>query len=82
MTTVFSEKAPVLRLNAGKTKSEKSEQLGYMYLLAGVVAAFRNPRAHAADLKDSPETALLVLELVDHLLGVVRKAKRTRKRQP
>lgn len=81
MTTVFSERSPVLRVNANKTKSDKSEQLGYMYLFAGMVAAFRNPRAHSADLKDSPETALMVLELVDHLLGVVRKATRTRRRK-
>lgn len=81
MTSVFSEKKPVLRVNEGRTKSDKSEQLGYMHLFAGVVAAFRNPRAHRADIEDSPEGALLMLEFANHLATVVHASKKTRRRR-
>lgn len=79
MTSTFSVDRPVLRVNRLKSRSNRSEQLGYMHLMAGVCAAFRNPRAHSASVEDSPETALMMLELTDHLVETVRKSTRTRR---
>ena len=79
MTKVFSVGNPILRLNAGRTKSDLSEQLGYMHLYAGVVAAIRNPRAHRADVEDSPDAALMMLEWTNHLVFRARAARRVRK---
>ena len=52
-----------------------------MNLCAGVVGAWRNPRAHSTDIEDSPESALMMLETIDHLMAVVAEAKRTRSRK-
>lgn len=78
MTTVFSVGDPLLRVNALKSKTDISEQLGYMHLFAGVVGAWRNPRAHKL-MDDTPESALMMLEVTEHLIGVARRAIRTRK---
>jgi uncharacterized protein (TIGR02391 family) len=75
MTTAFSPGNPTLRVNPGRTKTDKVEQLGYMCLFGGVVSAFRNPRAHRADTQDDPATALMMIELIDHLVGVARRSK-------
>jgi uncharacterized protein (TIGR02391 family) len=72
MTTAFSSRKPVLRVNSGRTRTDSAEQLGYMHLCAGVVSAFRNPRAHRADIEDSPAGALMRIELIDHLAAVAR----------
>jgi uncharacterized protein (TIGR02391 family) len=80
MTLVFSEKRPILRIpDALKTDSQKSEQRGHMMLCQGVVAAWRNPRAHSL-IDDSPARALLMLEVLDNLITVTRAATRTRRR--
>lgn len=78
MTVVFSPKAPLLRLNAGRSKSDESEQRGHMHLCQGVVGAWRNPRAHSL-MDDDPERALMMLEMIDALLAVTKTATRTRK---
>jgi uncharacterized protein (TIGR02391 family) len=46
MTAAFSPQSPTVRLNDLKNQTERDEQLGYMYLSAGLIAAARNPRAH------------------------------------
>jgi uncharacterized protein (TIGR02391 family) len=46
MTTAFSPQNPKVRVNDLKNQTERDEQLGYMYLSAGLIAAARNPRAH------------------------------------
>lgn len=43
---VFSEKNPLLRLNDGKTETERSEQRGAGFLAKTIVALLRNPNAH------------------------------------
>lgn len=79
MTLVFSANAPILRINAGTSKSDVSEQRGYMQLCQGVVAAWRNPRAHKL-LSDSPARALMMLEMIEFLITTTKAAKRARKR--
>ena len=77
MTSMFSPKAPVLRLNPGKSQNDESEQRGHMLLCQGVVAAWRNPRAHAL-VDDSPAKALMMLETLDDLITTTKAATRTR----
>ena len=78
MTIVFSPNAPLLRINAGRSKSDESEQRGHMHLCQGVVGAWRNPRAHSL-MDDDPERAVLMLEMIDGLIATTKAATRTRK---
>jgi hypothetical protein len=81
MTLVFSVQKPLLRVpNALKSESQRSEQRGHMMLCQGVVAAWRNPRAHSL-IDDSPVRALLMLEMLDNLITVTKAATRTRRRK-
>ena len=80
MTNVFSPKNPLLRLNALKSKSDDSEQRGHMMLCQGVVAAWRNPRAHAL-LDDDPQRALLMVETIQDLMRVSKAATKTRRKK-
>lgn len=81
MTVAFSPKTPLLRVNAGRSKSDESEQRGFMHLCQGVVGAWRNPRAHSL-MDDEPERVLLMLEMIDLLMAGAKAATRTRKRKP
>jgi uncharacterized protein (TIGR02391 family) len=75
MQTVFSTNSPVLRFNALSTETEKSEQRGMMFLYAGVMLAFRNPRAHEI-VKDDPEMALEIISFISHLARALDRAER------
>jgi uncharacterized protein (TIGR02391 family) len=81
MTLAFSPNGPLLRINAGRSKNDESEQRGHMFLCQGVVGAWRNPRAHSL-LDDSPSTALMMLETLDSLMSTTKRATRTRRRKP
>ncbi len=81
MDRAFSEKNPVLKLNALKTTSQKDEQIGYMLIFGGCVVGIRNPRAHDHPKIDSPEAALEMLVWANHLMRFVDEAKRVRKRK-
>ncbi len=76
MQTVFSTNSPVLRFNALKTETEKSEQQGMMFLYAGVMLAFRNPRAHEV-VRDDPEMALEIIGFISHLATALDRAERS-----
>lgn len=78
MTSVFSVNNPLLRLNRLRSDSDRSEQRGHMMLCQGAVAAWRNPRAHSSQVKDSPEKALMMLENIQHLMEKTKGATRTR----
>lgn len=81
MNQAFSLKNPVLKLSALKTDSQKDEQLGYMLILGGCMTGIRNPRAHEHQLWDLPDVALEMLAWANHLMRVVGRAKRARKRR-
>lgn len=66
MQMVFSPKAPVLKFNDQLNDSEKSEQLGMMYLYAGTMLAIRNPRAHGL-IEDHPENAIEYISFISML---------------
>lgn len=46
MLTVFSVNNPTLRFNDFVSQSDKDEQEGFMYLLAGATLGIRNPKGH------------------------------------
>jgi uncharacterized protein (TIGR02391 family) len=80
MTIAFSPSGGLLRINRLKSQNEISAQRGHMLLCQGVVSAWRNPRAHSI-IADSPDRALMMLQLIDDLISVTRAATRTRKRK-
>ncbi|MEU4288986.1 TIGR02391 family protein [Kribbella sp. NPDC026596] len=81
MTQAFSVSNPLLRLNRLRSDSDKSEQRGHMMMCQGVVAAWRNPRAHSSQFEDSPLNTIMMLEHVQHLISVTKSATRTRQRR-
>ena len=68
MRSAFSANNPVLKLNDVQTQSERDEQRGYMDIYAGAMTGIRNPRAHDHQLVDSPEAALEMITLANHLM--------------
>lgn len=80
MTLAFSPNRPLLRINRGRSKNDESEQRGHMFLCQGVVAAWRNPRAHALR-DDPPAQALMMLEVLNDLITTTKAATRTRQRR-
>ena len=46
MSTCFSTKSPILKLNNMNTESEINEQEGFMFLFMGAMQGIRNPLAH------------------------------------
>jgi uncharacterized protein (TIGR02391 family) len=75
MQLVFSPRAPLLKFNDQLNDSEKSEQQGMMFLYAGAMLAFRNPRAHGL-LSDDPVVALEIIGFVNFLAKALDRAKR------
>ncbi|MCK4821191.1 TIGR02391 family protein [bacterium] len=73
MQTVFSPKNPILKFNDLKTETDKSEQQGMMFLYAGAMLAFRNPRAHEI-IEDDPEKALEYIVFLSLLAKSLDKA--------
>ena len=66
MQAVFSPKNPILKFNELITDTDKSEQQGMMFLYAGSMLAFRNPRAHGI-VEDDPEVSLEVISFISIL---------------
>lgn len=67
MMKVFSPKNPILKFNDLKSETDLSEQQGMMFLYAGAISAFRNPRAHGIRI-DEPENALDIILFISLLL--------------
>lgn len=81
MTSVFSENKPRLRLNRLRSDSDRSEQRDHMLMCQGVVAAWRNPRAHESDTEDEPLDVVAMIEHVQSLLAITKNAVKTRTRK-
>lgn len=81
MLHVFNLDQPVLRLNDLRRVSERDEQAGYRFMLAGAMTGIRNPRAHEHTIRDQADVALELLVIANHLMRVVRRTTRTRRRQ-
>jgi len=68
MMTAFNESKPIIKLNLGKTESDKNEQEGYKFLFAGTIVGIRNPRGHKISVNDDEEMCLEHLSVISHLL--------------
>jgi uncharacterized protein (TIGR02391 family) len=75
---VFGLPNAPLKLNQCKTESDRDEQDGYRMIFGGVWRGLRNPRAHES-IEDDPEAALEMLVMINHLLRVLARAKRSRR---
>ena len=75
MQEVFSAKNPTLAFNDLQTQSDHDEQQGLMFLFAGTILAFRNPRAHELIL-DDPERALETIGFISLLAKLLDQAKK------
>lgn len=82
MLHVFNLDNPVLRLNDLRRVSERDEQAGYRFMFAGAMTGIRNPRAHEHTLRDQADVALEMLVMANHLMRVVRRSTRVRRRRP
>lgn len=68
MMAAFNENAPIMRLTAMSSDSQRDEQRGYKYLFSGTMVAIRNPRGHEHSVIDDPGLCLDHLGLVSALL--------------
>ena len=75
MQNVFSPNNPVLKFNNLQTETDKSEQKGMMFLYAGAMLAFRNPRAHHI-IEDDPELSIQYIAFLSLLAKSLDKAER------
>ncbi|MBI4200388.1 MAG: TIGR02391 family protein [Chloroflexi bacterium] len=78
MRRAFSAENPAIKVNRFRSKSEKDEQRGYMELYAGAMTGIRNPRAHEHQLEDTPEAALEMLTIANHLFRKLESSRRSR----
>jgi uncharacterized protein (TIGR02391 family) len=76
MQSVFSPKNPTLKFSDLKNESERSEQQGLMFLYAGAMMAFRNPRAHGL-IQDDAENALDYIAFLSLLAKMLDRATKT-----
>jgi uncharacterized protein (TIGR02391 family) len=81
MMAVFDRDKPILRLNPLKSVTDGDQQEGYKFMFAGAMLGIRNPRAHEHDLRDDAWAALEMLVLANHLLRVLARAVKPRKRR-
>lgn len=70
----FGGQNPIIQVNAGYTESQKDEQRGTEQLLRGLYTAIRNPRSHEKRT-DPCETADVVINFVNNLVGVIDKSR-------
>jgi uncharacterized protein (TIGR02391 family) len=81
MLHVFNTDNPVLRLSDLRRVSERDEQAGYRFMFAGAMTGIRNPRAHEHSIRDQADVALELLVFANHLMRVVRRSTRVRRRR-
>lgn len=82
MRVAFSARSPILRLNPFQSQTDRDEQQGYMDIFAGSMTGIRNPRAHDHELTDTPEVALELLILANHLMRRLDAATRIEQQRP
>lgn len=73
MMSAFSDSGPV-KLNTLVTDSEKDEQRGYQFILAGAMSAVRNPRGHEHSQFDSADVCLDHLSLASMIIRRIENA--------
>jgi uncharacterized protein (TIGR02391 family) len=68
MSKVFSEDAPIIKLNELLTQSDKDEQEGFKFLFMGAMVGIRNPKAHDSVIQKDPFITLEYLGFASFLI--------------
>lgn len=74
MMNAFNEAAPKIKLTDLVTTSDKDEQMGFRFMLAGAMSGIRNPRGHEI-LTDPIDRSLDHLSLASVLLRRIEERK-------
>lgn len=82
MATAFSQETPVLKLNAGRTRSNSDEQEGFKLIFIGVMQGIRNPKAHDTVPDPPGDVTLEYLALASLLMRRLDQSRRARVRRP
>jgi uncharacterized protein (TIGR02391 family) len=75
MSKVFTANSPIIKLNELKTRSNKDEQEGFMFLFMGAMEGIRNPKAHENIIQNDPYRALEYLGLASLLMKIAEEGK-------
>jgi uncharacterized protein (TIGR02391 family) len=75
MSTVFSSKNPILRLNDLQDQSDRDEQEGFMLLYMGAMTGIRNPKAHDVVNQKDPLRTMEYLALTSLLVRRAEESK-------
>lgn len=81
MAQAFKDDDPVIRLNEGRSQSEKDERKGFRFLYMGAMCGIRNPKAHELVQLGEPDRALEYLALASLLMRRAEEGKVTRRRR-
>jgi uncharacterized protein (TIGR02391 family) len=68
MASLLDQKDPAIRLNRGRTQSDRDEQEGFKLIFMGAMQGIRNPKAHDAMPDLPPERALEYLSMASLLM--------------
>lgn len=79
MFRAFDPDRPILRFNRLRSVTDRDEQTGLRYLMAGAMTGLRNPRAHDHRIEDAPQGALEMLVLASFLMRMLRRTARARR---
>ena len=82
MAKVFSEIAPVIKLNKLVSQSDKDEQEGFKFLFMGAMVGIRNPKAHDSIIQKDPHRTLEYLSFASLLMRRIEEASVPKTKQP
>ena len=74
MMEAFKETSPLIQLTPLADETDRNEQEGFKFLLAGSMVAIRNPRGHEHEVEDSIDVGLDHLGLASLLLRRLEQA--------
>ena len=68
MAQVFREEQPTIKLNEGRSQSDRDEQEGFKFLFMGAMVGIRNPKAHDNVVQTDPYRTLEYLGFASLLM--------------
>ena len=75
MSKVFSEDAPIIKLNELLSQSDRDEQEGFKFLFMGAMVGIRNPKAHDNVIQTDPHKTLEYLGFASLLMRKIEEGK-------
>lgn len=82
MVRAFKEDDPIIKLNRGRSQSDRDEREGFKFLFMGAMVGIRNPKAHETFALSDANRALEYLAFASLLMrrvdeGIVARRKKT-----